>query len=79
LCFDDYNGIIDEEEDLMFVNELELFFIDIISFPLKTLKTVVVSTIQTKKNTKTTMLEHNPLIISKVVLELSLIINPKSI
>jgi hypothetical protein len=60
LCFDYQNGIINEEEDLMFANEPELFSIDIISLPLKILKTVVVSIIQTKKNTKTIDSIANP-------------------
>jgi hypothetical protein len=38
---------------MMFANELELFFIGISSLPLKTLETMVVSIIQTEKNTKT--------------------------
>jgi hypothetical protein len=33
LCFDYHNGIIDEEEDLMFANEPELFSIGTISLP----------------------------------------------
>jgi hypothetical protein len=37
----------------MFANELELFLIGISSLPLKTLETIVVSIIQTEKNTKT--------------------------
>jgi hypothetical protein len=45
LRFDYYNGIIDEEEDMMFTNELELFFIVTISLPLETLEIVVINII----------------------------------
>jgi hypothetical protein len=45
LHFDYWNEIINEEEDLIFTNELELYFIIIISLPLKTLKIVVINVI----------------------------------
>jgi len=35
LCFDYQNGITNEEKDLMFASELELFSIATISLPLK--------------------------------------------
>jgi hypothetical protein len=44
LFFDYQNGIINEEEDLMFTSEPELFSIGIISLPLETLEIMVVST-----------------------------------
>jgi hypothetical protein len=53
LCFDYQNGIIDEEEDLMFVNEPKLFSIGTINLPLETLDIVVVNIIQPKIITKT--------------------------
>ncbi len=53
LYFDYQNGITNEEKDLMFANEVELFSIAIINLPLKNLEIVVVSTIQTKKNIAT--------------------------
>jgi hypothetical protein len=34
LCFDYQNGIKNEEEYLMFINELELFFVGTINLPL---------------------------------------------
>jgi hypothetical protein len=34
LCFDDQNGITNYEEYLMFINELELFFVGTINLPL---------------------------------------------
>jgi hypothetical protein len=34
LCFDSHNGITNEEEDMMYANELELFSIGTISLPL---------------------------------------------
>jgi hypothetical protein len=46
LCFDYQSGITNEEKDLMFANELELFSIGIISLPLDTLEIVVVTTTQ---------------------------------
>ncbi len=48
LCFDYQNGITDEEEDLMFISEHDLFFIGTINLPLIFLETVVVNIIQTK-------------------------------
>jgi hypothetical protein len=45
LCFDYQNGITYEEKDLIFVSELELFFIGTISLPLEILETIVVNTI----------------------------------
>ncbi len=51
LCFDYHNGIIDEEEDLMFANEPELFSIGTISLPWETLNTVIISIVQTKNIT----------------------------
>ncbi len=53
LCFDYQNGIIDDEENLMFANEPKLFSIGTINLPLETLDIVVVNTIQLKKITKT--------------------------
>jgi hypothetical protein len=47
LCFDYQNGISYEEKYMMFANELELFFIGIISLPLMFLETMVVNTILT--------------------------------
>ncbi len=52
MCFDYQNGIINEEEDLMFANEPKLFSIGTISLPLEILKTLVAS-IQTKKYIET--------------------------
>jgi hypothetical protein len=46
LCFDYQNGITNEEEDMMFANELELFSIGTITFPLETLEIMVVTTTQ---------------------------------
>jgi hypothetical protein len=45
LFFDYHNGIIDEEEDLMFISDPKLFFIGTTSLPLKTLEIVVVNII----------------------------------
>jgi hypothetical protein len=42
LCFNYQNGMIDEEEDLMFANEPELFYIGTINLPLKTLDIAIV-------------------------------------
>ncbi len=53
MCFDYQNGVTNEEEDLMFASELELFSIGIISLPLETLEIVVINTVQTENNTKT--------------------------
>jgi len=47
------HGIINEEEDLMFANELELLSIGIISLPLHILDTIVVNIMQDEKITKT--------------------------
>ncbi len=47
------HGIINEEENMMFANELELFSIRIISLPLHILDTIVVNIMQPKKITKT--------------------------
>jgi hypothetical protein len=44
LCFDYQNGITNEEEDLTFVSEFELFSISIINLPLDTMDIVVVNT-----------------------------------
>jgi hypothetical protein len=52
LCFDYLNVITDEEEDLMFVNELELFSTNTISFPLKAMNVVVVNIVQIERITK---------------------------
>jgi hypothetical protein len=54
LCFGYQNGITNEEEDVMFIDELELFFIGTISLPLKTLEIVVDNIVHIKKTTKTT-------------------------
>jgi hypothetical protein len=43
LCFDYQNGITNEEKDIMFVSELDLFSINIISLPLDTMDRVVVN------------------------------------
>jgi hypothetical protein len=53
LCFVYQNGITNEEEDMMFVSELKLFSIDIISLPLETLEIVVNNTVQTEKTIET--------------------------
>jgi hypothetical protein len=51
LCFDYQNDITNEEKDMMFANELELFSIGKISFPLKTLEIMVDNIVQTEKTT----------------------------
>ncbi len=53
LCFDDQNDITNEEEDMMFASELELFSIGTISLPLKTLEIVVDNIVQIEKTTNT--------------------------
>jgi hypothetical protein len=54
------HGIINEEKDMMFANELELFSINIISLPLHILDTIVVNIMQPKRTTKTikSIIEH---------------------
>jgi hypothetical protein len=50
-CFDYHNGIIDQEEGLLFASELDLFFIGTINLPFKIMKIVIVNIINTKKTT----------------------------
>jgi hypothetical protein len=45
LCFDYQNDITNEEEDLMFVIEPELFSTGTINFPLKAMEIMVVNII----------------------------------
>ncbi len=53
LCFDYHNGITNEEENMTFVNEHELFSIGTINLPLETLENLVINTIHIEKFTKT--------------------------
>jgi hypothetical protein len=57
LCYDYRNGITDEEEDIIFAIELELFSIGTISLPetIHSMKTTDVEIMDT--NMKTTILE----------------------
>ncbi len=45
LCFDYQNGITNEEKEMMFTSEPELFSIDTINLPLDDVNVVVVNTI----------------------------------
>lgn len=60
LSFDYQNDSTNEEKYMMFVNELELFSISIISSPLKTLQITIDNTIQIEKTTKTTNAKTKP-------------------
>jgi hypothetical protein len=53
LCFDYKNGIIDEEGDLMFASEFELFSIGTINLPLDAMNVVIINTIQIERITNT--------------------------
>jgi hypothetical protein len=59
LCFDYQHGIT-YEEDMMFVNELELFSINTINLSLETLEIVIVNTIQLERTTKITDSKTKP-------------------